>query len=79
MKKQKVELGKKLFLSKTTISLLTNNEQKVIQGGATEVSVCLQCATINTCGVVCFTVGAACPSVPRTQNDSNPQCGTCCL
>ncbi len=51
MKKKKLELGKKLFLGKTIVSRLTDSDQEDIQGGATQVSLCIQCHTNNpSCG-----------------------------
>jgi hypothetical protein len=56
MKKQKVQLGKKVFLNKETIVALHNNEQQNVLGGADlpQVTVrgntCASCWTAPTCG-----------------------------
>lgn len=36
MKKQKITLGKKLFLNKETIAALSDRQQQAVAGGATE-------------------------------------------
>ncbi len=60
MKKKQIQLGKKLFLNKETISTLNIAGQQGVAGGATGASDCLACNTqpqITRCGA------GPCPSV----------------
>ncbi len=77
MKKNKMSL-KKLSLSKTTITRFETMEK--IVGGATFEGTCVNCQT-NGPQTFCGSCppSLACPSATHTLNQSNPQCGTCCL
>jgi hypothetical protein len=69
MKRKKIDLGKKLFLAKETISALNGGQQiGIMGGGATEgVSACLACNTqpAVSCQIICQS--AVCPTLPKVS------------
>ncbi|MCW3466208.1 class I lanthipeptide [Chitinophaga nivalis] len=49
MKKKKMDLSKKLLLTKETVAALNMEEQQQLLGGATQVGACVETRQISSC------------------------------
>lgn len=74
MKKGKLELGKKLFLNKERIAVLSKDQSAYVLGGATDESVCNICEQTQGCEPTRFCSNAY--TDPGNCNTADAKCDT---